>query len=150
MAAPALVACCNTARLRSPYILVFRPLRVEPISASSVAASFSEPPSLISVSAPQPRLYLLCHFPFFVESGFFFPPPREQRRFIFTVSSAKKKGRLISARSSVQGCFAHTTTKWDHDISKTHPNDTVFVWKAGCTYYTYYTALTTKDHQVCS
>lgn len=51
--APVFAACSNTALLKSPYILIFRPLCVDPICASSVAASFSEPPALISVSFPQ-------------------------------------------------------------------------------------------------
>lgn len=145
MMAPAFVACCNTARLKSPYILIFRPLCVDPISASSVAASFSEPPSLISVSTPQPFSMSFAVSLFFDQFVFF----RANNSVLSSLYHQRKKREAnICCRSSVQGFFAPTTTKWDHEMSKTRQNDTVFVWKGD--YSHCYPALTTKDHQVCS
>lgn len=82
--APAFVACANTARLKSPYILIFRPLRVDPflpfISHCLVFGSPLPPPnpiiSYFSLHSPA-RLYLLCHFLFLSSLWFFwflFPP----------------------------------------------------------------------------
>lgn len=109
----ALVACCDTARLKSPRILLFRPLCVDPISASSVAASFSEPPSLISVSTPQPVSISFAISLFFVESVF---SARTTAFYLHCIIGEKKKGRLISAVGQV--CRASLLTQQQNGTMK--------------------------------
>lgn len=94
MMAPAFVACSNTARLKSPYILIFRPLCVHPISASSLAASFSEPPCLISASSLLQRLSISFTISLFCQVCVFF----SSKNFIFTVAWAEKREANICCR----------------------------------------------------
>lgn len=121
MMAPAFVACSNMARLKSPYILIFRLLCVVPFTPSSFTASFSDPHILFQSPLPSMSLSPLP-FPFFcrvwVFFVFFFPRVNDILSWLYhQLKQAKMCGSL-----SVWGFYPHTKRKWVHEMTNTQPD----------------------------